>query len=57
MLAFKQRPNEPAQHAVKELFDNIDAGGCVDEYLQDQLIVFMALAAGRSTVLTGPLSL
>ncbi len=31
--------------------------GCVDEYMQDQLIIYMALAAGRSRVRCGPLSL
>ena len=29
-----------------ELLATFDSGGCVDEYLQDQLIIFMALAAG-----------
>lgn len=31
--------------------------GCSDEYLTDQLIIFMALARGTSCLLTGPLSL
>ena len=30
---------------------------CVDEYIQDQMIVFMALARGESRILTGPLTL
>jgi len=46
-----------AQYAVAELLRNINHGGCVDEYLQDQMIIFMALAQGRSTVLAGPLTL
>lgn len=29
----------------------------MDEYLQDQLIIFMGLAKGKSSVLTGPLTL
>ena len=29
----------------------------MDEYLQDQLILFMALAKGKSTALYGPLTL
>ncbi|XP_016995696.2 RNA 3'-terminal phosphate cyclase [Drosophila takahashii] len=29
---------------------------CVDEHMQDQLIIYMALAAGRSRMRTGPLS-
>lgn len=46
-----------ANVAVEELVQNINHGGCVDEYLQDQIIVFMALAAGRSSVACGPLTL
>ena len=36
---------------------HLQEGGCVDEYLQDQLIIYMALAKGQSTLLTGPISL
>lgn len=43
--------------AAKELVKNLDNGSCVDEYLQDQLIIFMALANGKSKILTGPVSL
>lgn len=43
--------------AAKELLGNLIHGGCVDEYLQDQIIIFLALAKGRSTVKTGPLTL
>jgi len=35
----------------------IDQGVCLDEYAQDQVIIFMALAKGCSKVLTGPLTL
>ncbi|KAI4189739.1 MAG: hypothetical protein L6R41_001255 [Letrouitia leprolyta] len=35
---------------VKELAKEIEGGGCVDEYMQDQLVVFQALAEGRSIV-------
>jgi RNA 3'-terminal phosphate cyclase len=31
---------------AEELLATVDSGSCVDEYLQDQLIIFMALAAG-----------
>ena len=31
-----------------ELLGTLDHGGCVDEYLQDQLVIFMALAAGAA---------
>ena len=44
--------------AADELIKAIRGGGCVDEYLQDQIIIFLALAKGRSTVKTGlPLTL
>jgi len=33
------------------------AGGCVDSHLQDQLIIFMALANGQSKLRCGPLTL
>lgn len=39
------------------LLRNLSYGCCVDEYLQDQLIIFMALAAGRSRMKTGPITL
>ncbi|KAL9004159.1 MAG: hypothetical protein Q9188_003000 [Gyalolechia gomerana] len=38
---------------VKELEKEIERGGCVDEYMQDQLVVFQALAEGRSNVDSG----
>ena len=40
--------------AADELIKAIRGGGCVDEYLQDQIIIFLALAGGRSMVKTGP---
>ncbi|KAH7107466.1 RNA 3'-terminal phosphate cyclase [Auriculariales sp. MPI-PUGE-AT-0066] len=46
-----------AKEAVDELISNLAHGGCVDEYLQDQMIVFMALAEGKSSVACGPLTL
>lgn len=30
---------------------------CVDQHLQDQLIIFMALASGTSVLRTGPITL
>ncbi|KAK3693620.1 RNA 3'-terminal phosphate cyclase-domain-containing protein [Podospora appendiculata] len=33
----------------KELYEEVSRGGVVDEYLQDQLVVFQALAKGRSS--------
>ncbi|KAI4099533.1 MAG: hypothetical protein L6R37_005924 [Teloschistes peruensis] len=38
---------------IKELEKELERGGCVDEYMQDQLVVFQALAKGRSTVDSG----
>jgi RNA 3'-terminal phosphate cyclase (ATP) len=43
--------------AAAELFATLQNGGCVDEWLQDQLIIFMALAEGSSEILTGSLTL
>lgn len=43
--------------AADELLRNVEHGGCVDEYLQDQIIIFLVLAKGKSTVRTGPLTL
>jgi RNA 3'-terminal phosphate cyclase (ATP) len=39
-----------AQKVVDELDSEIRKGGCVDEYLQDQLVVFQALAKGRTAI-------
>ncbi|KAJ9527725.1 hypothetical protein QJQ45_000298 [Haematococcus lacustris] len=40
---------EVAAHAcATELLEVLQAGACVDQWMQDQLIVFMALAAGDS---------
>ncbi|KAF2492814.1 RNA 3'-terminal phosphate cyclase [Lophium mytilinum] len=38
------------KQVVNELVAEIESGGCVDEYMQDQLVVFQALAEGRSEV-------
>lgn len=43
--------------AGESLVAQLEAGGCIDEYMQDQLVIFMALAKGTSRVLTGPLTL
>ncbi|KAI4674555.1 uncharacterized protein J4E88_008291 [Alternaria novae-zelandiae] len=36
-----------------DLLTEIEHGGCVDEYLRDQMVVFQALAEGRSKVYGG----
>ena len=38
------------KRVVDELKDEIRSGSCVDEYMQDQLIVFQALMSGKSTI-------
>ncbi|KAJ7332448.1 hypothetical protein JRQ81_014628 [Phrynocephalus forsythii] len=43
--------------AAEMLLANLRHGGAVDDYLQDQLIIFMALANGVSKVKTGPITL
>ena len=42
---------------LKHLAKQWNEGGCVDEYVQDQLIIFMTLAKGKSKIRTGPLTL
>jgi RNA 3'-terminal phosphate cyclase (ATP) len=37
----------------RDLIAEIEHGGCVDEFLKDQLVVFQALAKGRSVVNAG----
>jgi RNA 3'-terminal phosphate cyclase (ATP) len=39
-----------ATSVAKSLAHEIQHGGCVDEYMRDQLVVFQALAKGRSTI-------
>ena len=43
--------------AIQELMSNVNSGGCVDSWMQDQVIKPMALARGTSVVRTGPLTL
>lgn len=41
---------EIAQKVVDELDTEVRKGGCVDEYLHDQLVIFQALAKGQSVI-------
>jgi RNA 3'-terminal phosphate cyclase (ATP) len=51
-------PADVGKEAAEELVQNLKHGGCVDEYLQDQWIIFGALAKGTSRVRCGlPLTL
>lgn len=43
--------------AATDLIRNINEGGCVDSHLQDQLILLMALAKGKSKIRCGKLTL
>ncbi|KAG5645038.1 hypothetical protein DXG03_007217 [Asterophora parasitica] len=53
------QPHEVGRTAAEELLRGLRGGGCVDEWLQDQIIVFMALAHGTSEIkcAKGPLEL
>jgi len=42
-----------AEAVVRDLLNELRRGGCVDEFMQDQLVVFQALAMGRSVVDAG----
>lgn len=53
----KAQPAETGKAAAEELAETLDLGVCVDQYVQDQLVMFMALAKGRSRLRTGPLTL
>jgi len=53
----KQNTKEVGREAANELLGTLKAGGCVDDWLQDQLILYMALADGTSEILTGSLTL
>ncbi|KAJ3555126.1 hypothetical protein NP233_g12281 [Leucocoprinus birnbaumii] len=46
-------PADVGRATVEELGKAIESGGCVDEWMQDQMIIFMALAEGRSEVRCG----
>lgn len=46
-----------AQEAVDAIYEDLKYEICVDEYMQDQLIIFMGLANGTSRIKTGKISL
>lgn len=41
------------QEAAEELLEALATGACVDQWLQDQLIIYMALADGHSVISCG----
>ncbi|XP_052257906.1 RNA 3'-terminal phosphate cyclase-like [Dreissena polymorpha] len=58
MLGKKGVPAHVVGKEVGEmLLNQLCHGGCVDDYLQDQLIILMALANGKSSIRCGPVTL
>lgn len=53
----KESSFESGKKAAQEIFNAISINACVDEHVQDQLIIFMALAKGISKIRTGPLTM
>ncbi|ROW00400.1 hypothetical protein VMCG_07311 [Cytospora schulzeri] len=45
----KELIEEISNTVTNDLYGEVSTGGVVDEYLQDQLVVFQALAAGRTS--------
>ncbi|XP_045600205.1 RNA 3'-terminal phosphate cyclase isoform X2 [Procambarus clarkii] len=42
--------------AANEIMESVDRRACLDKYSQDQVIIFMALAEGKSRIRIGPLT-
>uniref|UniRef100_A0A8C1LLL6 RNA 3'-terminal phosphate cyclase n=1 Tax=Cyprinus carpio TaxID=7962 RepID=A0A8C1LLL6_CYPCA len=57
LLRYRVYADKVGIEAAEMLLRNIRHNGCVDEFLQDQLIIFMALANGISRMRTGPITL
>jgi len=53
----KESTEETGRKAAHDLLEAVEGGGCIDKYVQDQMIVFMGLASGESTLRSGPLTL
>ena len=49
-LSTEQVCEKLASKVMKDLKMELKHGGCVDEYMQDQIVVFQSLAAGRAEV-------
>ncbi|KAL5021641.1 hypothetical protein ScPMuIL_000796 [Solemya velum] len=45
------------EQAGEMLLNNLFNAGCVDDFLQDQVVLLMALAKGKSKILCGPITL
>ncbi len=53
----KTKPQESGREAAEAFMTSVRHGACVDRWMQDQLVIYMALAKGRSKLRTGPLTL
>lgn len=53
----KEKPEETGIKAAEMLLKSLEQNACVDEHIQDQLIVFMALAKGCSKIKMGTMTL
>ncbi|KAJ7550319.1 hypothetical protein O6H91_07G094700 [Diphasiastrum complanatum] len=56
LAGHNSKPERLVYLAIKDLVKQLSDGGCTDEYLQDQLIIFMVLATGVSEIMTGPIT-
>mmetsp|Transcript_32112 Transcript_32112/g.69365 ORF Transcript_32112/g.69365 Transcript_32112/m.69365 type:complete len:100 (+) Transcript_32112:868-1167(+) len=56
-MAQRNPHSERAKGGVSGGWRDPQQRGCVDEWMQDQLIIFMALSHGVSRMRTGPLSM
>ena len=56
-LKSDKNPGKTGRSTAQELKTVLDSQVCVDQWAQDQLIVYMALAGGRSRLLTGALTM
>ncbi|XP_066144702.1 RNA 3'-terminal phosphate cyclase-like [Euwallacea fornicatus] len=52
-----ESPEKTGERASEMLLKNMDQQTCVDSHCQDQIIIFMALASGPSSVKTGEITL
>lgn len=43
-------PNEGGRNTAQQLVDTLKSGSCLDLHSQDQMIIFMALAKGKSQI-------
>lgn len=53
----KVKPAKTGQNAAQEMIHSLRQSICVDKNMQDMLIIYMALAKGKSRILTGPLEM